>query len=554
MQAVLRLKGDTCGICVLPTGAGKSILFMLPAVLREGGSSIVIVPFVALIDDLVDRARTLGVDVIRFDPARNMQRESLPRAARLVVVSADVALSAGFASYADGLRGSGLLRRIFIDECHTIITDAGYREKLGALVGVRRYECPTILLSATLPVVLERWFRGVMLAQSAVLVRDRTTKVNCRYRVEVVPRKKNAMEDRVVEVVKGLSRTMLCGQKGVVYCHSKNKAKALAGEIGCEYHHSGMDEGDRTQVREVWAGSRGHAWIVATTGLGTGIDVGGIVAVVHAEQPFGLVDFVQQTGRGGRRDGEVVDSIIVHDGRKVAAEPGANFVEQTNRAQMEQFVSSKECRRSVISAFMDGVGNETCGEIRGAELCDVCVAGSADESCREERGEWSQFCMEQGQREATARRWLDEVGEGCAVCHVWTHERRLQGEEWEGAVECEEPSRCFERIAGEPYEEVRQRVQFPENRCCFTCKLPSDWCAESKVGEKCAHMDKVLPVAYLALCVPRIGQMVREAFKTCEITDSGLYLRWLAEKRRFHGRKGVNVYAAWEEIIWRIYR
>ncbi len=46
--------------------------------------------------------------------------------------------------------------------------------------------------------------------------------------------------------------------------------------------------------------------MVATTGLGTGLDMEGIVAVVHAELPYGLVDFVKQTERGGRWAGGVV--------------------------------------------------------------------------------------------------------------------------------------------------------------------------------------------------------------------------------------------------------
>lgn len=89
--------------------------------------------------------------MIRFDPAKNMQREMLPQAARLMVISADVASSASLQMYMDGLRGNKLLRRIFINEYHTIITDASYRAKLAALVGVRRYTCPVIILSATLP-------------------------------------------------------------------------------------------------------------------------------------------------------------------------------------------------------------------------------------------------------------------------------------------------------------------------------------------------------------------------------------------------------------------
>ena len=128
----------------------------------------------------------------------------------------------------DGLRGSGLLRRIFIDECHTILTDAGYRTKLAALVGVRWYGCPVIMLTATLPVLFESWFRRAMLAVDAGLIRDRTTKSNCRYRVDTVTRTPGAVKAQVVTVVQGFRATMLAGQKGIVYCRSKSQCEALA--------------------------------------------------------------------------------------------------------------------------------------------------------------------------------------------------------------------------------------------------------------------------------------------------------------------------------------
>ena len=186
---------------MLPIGAGKSILFMLPAILMEGGTSVVIILFVVLIEDLMDRARSFGVDVIQFNPAGNMEWEMMPRAARLVVVSADVTLSASLQMYMDGLRGSGLLQRIFIDECHTIITDAGYHAKLAGLMGVRRYECPVIMLTATLLGLFEGWFRQEILAVDARLIRDQTTKANCWYHVDKVERGPGAVEIRVVEVV-----------------------------------------------------------------------------------------------------------------------------------------------------------------------------------------------------------------------------------------------------------------------------------------------------------------------------------------------------------------
>ena len=79
--------------------------------------------------------------------------------AKMVVVSADVASTQQFVDYADGLRAQGLLDRIYVDECHTIIMDVGYRRDLEKLKGLHRYDCPVVLLTATLPPEMERWFR-----------------------------------------------------------------------------------------------------------------------------------------------------------------------------------------------------------------------------------------------------------------------------------------------------------------------------------------------------------------------------------------------------------
>ncbi|KAI3570610.1 hypothetical protein IWW34DRAFT_640948 [Fusarium oxysporum f. sp. albedinis] len=122
----MSLKTDQTAINLLPTGAGKSILFMLPAVMRDTGTSIVVVPFVALMDDSVTRARAMGIDCIRFRSLMNAGREGMPRAARLVVVSADIVSCVQFSGYVDGLLCAGLLQRIFIDKCHTVIMDIGY--------------------------------------------------------------------------------------------------------------------------------------------------------------------------------------------------------------------------------------------------------------------------------------------------------------------------------------------------------------------------------------------------------------------------------------------
>jgi superfamily II DNA or RNA helicase len=554
MRTIMGLGDGQLAISVLPTGAGKSILFMLPAVMAGAGTSIVVVPYVALMDDLVARATAMGVDCIRFQTSLSAGRDGMARAARLVVVSADIVTCGEFSAYADGLLAAGLLQRIFVDECHTVIMDASYRARLGELRSLHRYGCGLVLLTATLPVVLEDWFRQEMLARSAVMVRDRTTKLNCRYRVEQVKPGKGAVERQTVETVRRLGSSMVGNHKGVVYCRSKARCETLAEEMGCDFHHSDMDEQRRREVRDGWAGGGGHRWIVATTGLGTGIDIEGIVAVVHMEQPFGLVDFVQQTGRGARRAGEVVESVVVHDGRAPRDDGHRSFVDNVNRSQIGLFVSTPGCRRAVIGAFMDGAAGETCGDLEGAEACDRCSAGRADEEGPgRSRAIWAAFGREEGARVRTLLRWLDEVADECAACHVRRHYNGLELAKVPENPRHDREGEWCGWAGDEGYAGVRRRITFGELSCCFRCRLPLDWCEATRDGGGCAYMDKVLPVVLLAARRDWAKEVAREQFGFDADDEEGFF-EWLGMSRRFHGMGGTNALALWEAIVWLAYK
>jgi superfamily II DNA helicase RecQ len=75
---------------------------------------------------------------------------------RMMMMSTDVAGDQAFTMYADSLRARGKSSRIFADECHTIIMDVGYRRDLEASKELHRYDCPVILLTATLQIRIER--------------------------------------------------------------------------------------------------------------------------------------------------------------------------------------------------------------------------------------------------------------------------------------------------------------------------------------------------------------------------------------------------------------
>ncbi|KAK7941650.1 uncharacterized protein PG986_014037 [Apiospora aurea] len=393
----------------------------------HAGVSLVVVPFTALINDLVRRATDAGLDCLHWQPAEVEGRDEQARVARLVVVSADVATSSEFLAYADSLRARRLLRRIFVDECHTVLMDAAYRPRLEELRELHRFDCPVVLLTATLPVRLERAFRQAMLAEEAAIVRAPTTKRNIRYRVTTVTPGPTAVEDEVVRTVIRLQRRWRDDEKGVIYCRTQQACEALADKVGCAFYHSGVDEATRQARLEAWIQRKAdNHWIAATTGLGTGVDVQGIVAVVHAGLPYGLVDFAQQTGRGGRREGETVDSVVVWDGRAAWQAPQSSDVEQLNRQAMTWFVQSVDCRRVGLGTFLDGQGLD-CAGVRG-DACDRCErqgqGPGQGPGLSLSEGRLQRWYRQKYEADRVLQRWLDEVRGGkCPVCFIKWQQR-----------------------------------------------------------------------------------------------------------------------------------
>ena len=150
------------------------MLFTVPACLENPGVTIVVAPYRALIEDLVGRIRGSGIDCIEWK-----RGESNP--ATVVVVSADVAGEPGFLQYAALLSGKRLLRRVVVDECHLVFTSSNWRPKLAQLRNLRVLACPMVLLTATLPPVLEEDLGESMLVRCATYIPACTARPNIWY-------------------------------------------------------------------------------------------------------------------------------------------------------------------------------------------------------------------------------------------------------------------------------------------------------------------------------------------------------------------------------------
>ena len=338
---------------MLLTGGGKSLLFTVPACLDEPRVTIVVVLYQALINDLVGRIRVSGIECIKWKHEEN-------NPAAVVVVSADMAGEPGFLKYAGLLSGKRLLRRVVVNECHLIFTSSNWRPKLAKLRNLRVLPCLIVLLTATLPPVLEEDLGESILVRCATYIRACTARPNIRYVVSWCERRR--LQEMTVYMYRRQRRLLRGGKKGVVYCNSKAQCEAIAAELECAYYHA--DLVDRTNRLEVWVAEGGL--IVATSALGTGVDFPGIMFVLHVGMPWSMIDYAQESRRGGRA-GETTDSIILMEDGQVEARL-AKSSGSINVHAMGLFIQGAGYRRGIISEYLDRKRVE-CGDI-DATGCD----------------------------------------------------------------------------------------------------------------------------------------------------------------------------------------
>lgn len=242
---------------------------------------------------------------------------------------------------------------------------------------------------------------------------------------------------------------------------------------------------------------------------------------------------------------------------------------------MEMFIKSPGCHREVLSSFMDGEVGETCADIAGAIPCGRCHPTTADggdgdeasskdkdeepsEEAREKASEgiWRKFNRVEGEKVSMLIRWLDEVQDICAVCHIRNCKRARISEAIPLADNHRRQGEVCEPICGQSYDSIRQKIRFAKNSCCFRCKLPSDWCDEIREnageGEDCMYLDKVLPVALMPMGHESLKRWVVDKFGI-DPDNTGEWYKWLAGLVQFHGTTGTNMHVLWEAIVRKAY-
>ena len=271
-----------------------------------------------------------------------------------------------------------------MDECHVVLTEMDYRETaLGRYKRLAEFNCQLLLLTATLPPIEQNtmWDCFGIPAEKALVRRFPTRRCNLQY--QAIPLVTTSSVDNKWEIfMTGLldvieNHAILgTGERGIIFCHliddlndyrQELSRSGLLGYIS-EVYHGKLTSEERSRSLQKWLTEPG--WILATKGLGAGVDFPKLKYVVHIGFGRGdnLMEYAQQSGRAGRDNTQGSCFFLYPD-------VGGSRLDLTIRPQdgkeaLLHFLYISNCRRKVLHGYLDA-------DFRSCLLeeipCDNCV-------------------------------------------------------------------------------------------------------------------------------------------------------------------------------------
>jgi ATP-dependent DNA helicase RecQ len=309
-EAVCRAATDGRDVLlVMPTGAGKSLCYQLPAIAR-GGTALVISPLIALMDDQATKLTAAGLRVARIhsglsrDEARQACRDYLDGTLQFLFIAPERMRVPNFPEMLAKKKPS----LIAIDEAHCISAwghdfRPDYRT-LGDFLPALR-PAPVIALTATAtPTVQRDIITQLQLTQPELFIHGFRRH---NLAIEVVELSKPRRNEFTANLLSEKSN-----RPAIVYAPSRKAAEELAGTLGgsAAAYHAGLDPGTRERVQRHFLTGKLEV-VVATIAFGMGIDKADVRTVVHTALPGSVEQYYQEIGRAGR-DGLPSRTVLLH--------------------------------------------------------------------------------------------------------------------------------------------------------------------------------------------------------------------------------------------------
>ena len=360
---------------IMPTGAGKSLCYQLPAVVSEG-TAIVISPLIALMKNQVDQLNAIGVNAHFLNSTLNksevtkVKSEVLKKLTKLLYVAPESLTKEENIAFLK----SAHLSFVAIDEAHCI-SEWGHDfrpeyRRIKSIVAQIAPNLPIIALTATATPKVQQDIQRNLQMEEADLFKSSFNRTNLFY--EVRPKVKNESKTALIKFIKQHK-----GKSGIIYCLSRKKVEEIAAllkvnQINAAPYHAGLDSPIRIKNQDDFLNEELDV-IVATIAFGMGIDKPDVRYVIHYDVPKSLEGYYQETGRAGRdgleghclmfyRHEDIVKLDKFNKDKPVTERENAKILLQEMAAYSETGV----CRRKFILNYFGEIMHDDCG------FCDNC--------------------------------------------------------------------------------------------------------------------------------------------------------------------------------------
>lgn len=369
--------------CVMPTGAGKSLIYQIPSLVEGGnntGVTIVISPLIALMTDQVSALKLLGVKAEAMNSTNSEEenariwRELRSGEIRLIYMAPERLMNA---YTLDALRSMNI-GMIAVDEAHCISQwGASFRPEYEMLMdlGVHFPGVPIAALTASADLKTRQDIKQKLFKGDVREFLSGFDRPNISLTVSPKGSWQNQLKDYVADRVSKSGE----GQSGIVYCLSRKKCETAAEalkSIGLNalVYHAGMSSDARAKSQEQFLKNT-DIIMCATIAFGMGIDKPDVRFVFHTDMPSSMEAYYQEFGRAGR-DGLAADAHMLYGLGDVRTR--RMFIDQDNGDEASKSLSYKRldaligyceaptCRRQTLLTYFDD-------ECPPCQNCDTCL-------------------------------------------------------------------------------------------------------------------------------------------------------------------------------------
>ncbi|TNE81824.1 MAG: DNA helicase RecQ [Bacteroidetes bacterium] len=373
------IEGKDCFV-IMPTGAGKSLCYQLPALILDG-TAIIISPLIALMKNQVDAIRGFGsTDAIAHFLNSSLSKTEIQRVktdiidgkTKLLYVAPETLKKE---ETVDFLRQINI-SFVAVDEAHCI-SEWGhdfrpeYRNIKKIVKEIK--DVSMMALTATATPKVQADIQKNLGMNDATVFKSSFNRSNLYYEIRPKDKKDRVMKD-IISYIKSKPR-----KSGIIYCLSRKKVEEIAQVLSVNgikalAYHAGMDAKTRASHQDKFLMEEVDV-IVATIAFGMGIDKPDVRFVIHYDIPKSLEGYYQETGRAGRDglDGECILYYNPNDIEKLEKfmkdkpvaerEIGSQLLFETS-----SYAESSQCRRKMLLHYF----GEQFDEAECNKMCDNC--------------------------------------------------------------------------------------------------------------------------------------------------------------------------------------